>query len=154
MVYHHIVIKQCAFVYVGPENMTMGCPQPSANSKLIWVSSHSKINQLESGLLGYHVTYITKMHLGGINLAPYMIDSRPEFTNLMKTHHLDKVRVWKMGFSSWYILEILYSYVNEYISRLLRCLTWELRNSTHIIFVNILRWWTSQTKYIEHSSIP
>ena len=31
----HNIIKQCAFIHVGPHNITMGCPNPSANLKLI-----------------------------------------------------------------------------------------------------------------------
>ena len=30
----HDIIQQCAFVHVGPENVTMGFPQPSATRRL------------------------------------------------------------------------------------------------------------------------
>ena len=36
----HNIIKQCAFVHVGHEIITMRLPQRSANSDLIWVCLH------------------------------------------------------------------------------------------------------------------
>jgi hypothetical protein len=34
----HNMIKQCAFIHVGPENKTMGCPNPRLNLHYVGAS--------------------------------------------------------------------------------------------------------------------